>query len=99
MKLLMIQFSVPEVHVAELRSLSVNHPHPRVRIKALAVVMKSEGLLHKQIQSTLDITGNTLRTYFSEYLNGGPAALEILNFYQPSGRLADQDIVNASFFS
>ena len=86
----MLQMEFAPTEVAALRSLSLNHPHPRVRVKATAVLMKSQDISHQTIQTVLDISGNTLRSYLRLYQIAGKSSLEKLSFYQPSGKLAGQ---------
>ena len=94
-----ITLDFPAEAVVALREQSQNHPHPSVRLKAQAVLMKSHGIAHGQIQATLGITGNTLRSYLRTYASGGTVALEFLRFYQPAGRLDNHQQSLSEYFA
>ncbi len=65
-----------------------HHPHPRVQQKMEAVWLKSQGLPHHEIARLVCISENTLRTYLSEYLDGGVESLKEINFRRPQSDLA-----------
>ena len=71
----MIRLAFTEEQVAQLRYERFHHPHPRVQTKMEAVLLKSEGLPHKEICRIVGITANTLRAYLRESLAGGVDAL------------------------
>lgn len=73
-----IEFS-PE-QVKQLRDESHRHPHPLVRRRMWALLLKSEELAHGQIGHILGISQPTLRTYFDLYEQGGVEALKHLNY-------------------
>jgi transposase len=83
----MIKIKFESNEVDELRELSQNHPHPHVRKKALALLLKSQRTEHNQICKTLGITGNTLRAYFEQFLNLRIKAITTLNFRKPKGKM------------
>ena len=50
-----------------------------------ALLLKSQGVLHKEIAEILEISETTVRTYFDLYLAGGLEALKTLHYQgQPS---------------
>lgn len=73
-----IEFSPADIK--QLRDESNRHPHPIVRRRMRALLLKSEGLAHGQIGPLLGISQPTLRTYFDLYLQGGLEALKHLNY-------------------
>lgn len=49
------------------------------------LLLKSQGVLHKEIAEILDISETTVRTYLDLYLSGGLEALKCLHYQgQPS---------------
>jgi transposase len=87
----MIKIKFESNEVDELRELSQNHPHPHVRKKALALLLKSQKTGHNQICKTLGITGNTLRAYFKQFLNLRIEAIITLNFRKPKSKIVSFD--------
>ena len=83
----MIQLEFTKESIARLIHNSNNHPHPFVRKKSQACIMKHENIPHHKIASILDICENTLREYFQQYQDGGVDKLETLNFHKPQSSL------------
>lgn len=73
-----IEFT-PEV-IEQLRYESIHNEHYIVRRRMLALLLKSRGLLHKEIAEILGISETTLREYFDLYLAGGVEALKTLGY-------------------
>lgn len=67
----MLQLTFTEEQIDQLTYERFYHPHPRVQKKMEAVLLKSKGLMHKQICDIVDICGNTLRSYLREFAEGG----------------------------
>ncbi len=78
--------------------LSKDHIHPTVRVRALAVLMRINGIKNEEIVKTLDICENTIRNYLQLFKNGGTNELEKLNFYKPSGKLETHTKTLADYF-
>ncbi len=74
-----IEFT-PEI-IEQLRYESIHHEHHIVRRRMLALLLKSRGLLHKEIAEILGISETTLREYFDLYLAGGVEALKELHYH------------------
>ncbi len=85
----MTNIEFTEETVAELRHQRFEHPHPRVQIKMDALLLKCSGLSHEMICEILDITGNTLRSYLAQYVEGGVEGLKKLNFNKPKSDLVE----------
>lgn len=84
--MLKLVFSASQI--AELKDQRFNHPHPRVRRKMEALLLKSENLPHARIQKLVGVSPNTLLDYFRQFQNGGVEALKELTFYRPVSTLA-----------
>jgi transposase len=84
----MIRIEFTEEDIKALHYWRFHHPHPRVQLKMEALLLKSQGLPHKQICRMLQITENTLRRYLRDYLAGGIEKLKELNFFKPESELA-----------
>ncbi len=83
----MIKIEFQESEIAQLRYERYHHPHPRVQQKMEALLLKSEGMPHKDIARITGICPNTLRSYLKDYQTGGIEKLKEINFYQPSSEL------------
>lgn len=83
--MLRVQFSKEEVE--QLRYERFHHPHPYVQRRMEALLLKSQGLAHKQICQVLGVSGNTLRKYIRQYEAGGVEALKELRFHRPQSEL------------
>lgn len=85
----MIQMTFPWEVIEALRTERFTHPHPLVRRKMEAVLLKSENLPHHLICRLCGICGNTLRNYLEDYQRGGLAKLKEQHFYRPTSPLAE----------
>ena len=88
--MLRIKFTAEEVEL--LRSERFSHPHPRVQMKMEALLLKSQGLSHKEIGDILDVCQETLRGYFEQYMNGGIEGLKVLwpQKFRPGGKVMNE---------
>ena len=78
-----IEFTSAEIK--QLSYESIHHQHHIVRRRMQALLLKSQGVLHKEIAEILEISETTVRTYFDLYLVGGLKALKTLQYQgQPS---------------
>jgi transposase len=78
-----IEFS-PEM-IAELNYQRYHHPHPRVQQKMEVLYLKSRGVAHQDIRQLCQISKTTLTTYLRQYIEGGVARLQQLDYQgQPS---------------
>jgi transposase len=80
-----IQFSAEAVE--RLRKERFEHPHPRVQRKMETLLLKSQGLSHKQIAEIVGISENTLRQYLREYQEGGVERLKEFHYPKPQSEL------------
>ena len=83
----MICITFTEEQLEQLHHGRFHHPHPRVQLKMESLLLKSQGIPHKQICLMLRITENTLRAYFREFLAGGVEQLKELNFFKRESEL------------
>ena len=83
----MIRIEFCEDEIERLRRERFEHPHPRVQRKMEALLLKSEGLPHKQMTRLLGVTENTLRQYLREYQDGGIERLKEIRFCPPRSEL------------
>jgi len=73
---------------AQVRHERYHHPHPRVRRKMEAVLLKAAGLPHHRIATLVGVSENTLRRYLEAYAMRGIVGLTALQFYRPTSELA-----------
>lgn len=71
-----------------LRTMSREHAHERVRLKALVLLLKVYNTAHSKIAEILGITANTVLTYLKEFAEYGISALTTLKFRKPESMLA-----------
>lgn len=90
----MITITFSENDVAQLQDISANHPHPFVRRKAMALLLKSQEIAHHKIAKALNICENTLRAYFKDYISESISSIEKIEFNKPKSELAKfEDVV------
>ena len=83
----MIQVRISAEDRDQLFKERFTHPHPRVMKKMEALYLKSCNFHNDLICDILQIDGNTLRSYFKEYLEGGTERLKVINFNRPQSEL------------
>ena len=86
-----LALSFSEGSIEQLRAIVLNHPHPFIRRKGLALLLKSRGFSTSEISETLGICENTVRNYFHDYEEGGIRKLSELHFYRPESELKNFD--------
>ena len=74
----MIQIDLNDEDIKALRYERYHHPHPRVQRKMEALLLKSQGLSHRQICKITGISANTFRRYLRAYIEGGIPKSSIL---------------------
>lgn len=67
----------------------LHHPHPRVQQKMWTLWLKACEVPHHEICRFACISENTLRSYLSEFVEGGVEALTVLSFHQPQSELEE----------
>lgn len=72
--MLKLDFTIEQIEA--LKHQKFHHPHPRVRRKMEALLLKSKGLPHAVIAELVGVSANTLLTYFRQFEQGGVTALE-----------------------
>lgn len=85
----MIKIVFQDNEVIRLREISQNHPHPYIRTKASALVLKSQNIEHYKIAASIGISENTLRTYFNQYVKDRIDSITKLNFRKPKSKLVE----------
>ena len=84
----MIRIEFTEEQIEQLRHERFTPPHPRVQKKLEALWLKSEGFPQGRIAQLLDISENTLREYFREFLDGGIERLQEIRWTGPTSEVA-----------
>ena len=95
----MIQLEFSDDILTQIQYHHKHHPHHKVRQKMEALWQKHLHLPHHQICQILGITGNTLRTYFREYQEGGLEKILEIRFYRPESELADYKTCLKTYFT
>jgi transposase len=85
----MIQLEFTFEAIDALEEARFTHPHPFVRRKMEAVFLKSQDLPHQIICKLCRICPNTLRSYLSDYQQGGLEQLKEIPFYRPQSALKE----------
>jgi transposase len=90
-----IEFNQDDIN--QLSYESKHHKHPMVRRRMRALLLKAQGVRHKEIGMYLHLSQTTLRKYFDLYLNGGLEALQQLNYQgKPNHLLQQQEAIKAA---
>jgi transposase len=94
----LINFTFTDKDTAELRHLRFTHPHTHVQKKMDVLLLKAYKIPHHLIASITGNCENTIRSYFSEYEEGGVERLQQLNFHTPESELiSKKDEIKAHF--
>ncbi len=83
-----IEFS--QEQIKQLSYESIHQEHYLVRRRMQALLLKSQGLRHKEIAEILSISETTLREYLDLYLAGGVEALKALHYQGKANQLAEK---------
>ena len=83
----MLHVTFSEEELDELRYERFHHPHPRVQQRMEALLLKSQGLQHKDICQFVGISLNTLRNYLRIYEQDGLDGLKVLKYRGPVSEL------------
>ncbi len=94
----MLRLSLSEEEEARVRHERYHHPHPRVRRKLEAVLLKAAGLPHQQIAALVGVSENTLSSYLEAYVARGIDGLLEVHFYRPTSDLAAHTATLDAYF-
>jgi len=94
----MIQLEFTPEAIAALHHERYHHPHPRVQRKMEVLLLKSNGLSHKQIARIARVSVNTVTSYVRAYHEGGIDQLKQVNFYKPQSLLRDHTATIEAYF-
>jgi len=72
----MLKLEYSRETIEALRYGRFHHPHPLVQLKMEVVLLRSQGVLNKQIQHICGISKATLYRYLHEYQTGGVERLK-----------------------
>lgn len=86
----MRQITFSQDDIKQFSYQSIHHPHPIVRRRMQALLLKSQGVAHKEIGVYLNLSQTTLRKYFDLYLSGGLEALKQLHYQGKPNYLLQQ---------
>jgi transposase len=84
------KIELSQEQIKQLSYESIHQQHPIVRRRMQALVLKSQGLRHKEIAEILSISETTLREYLDLYLAGGVEALKELHYQGKANKLAEK---------
>jgi transposase len=83
----MIEVCFTKEELEQLQDLALNHPHPFVRRKALALHLKGYKIPHHTIAQITGVCENTFRTYCKNYSSDGIQSITAIHFRKPEGAL------------
>src|SRR5262249_14033469 len=94
----MLKLEYSRETIEALRYWRFHHPHPLVQLKMEVVLLRSQGVLNKQIQHICGISKATLYRYLHEYQTGGVERLKAWHLpRQESTLLSQQATLEAHF--
>jgi hypothetical protein len=85
----MMHLDFSEADIMAIKHERFNHPDPRVQRRMEVILLKAYGLPHHQIHEIAGVCGNTMRSHFMIYREGGIEKLKELNDYRPQSELAN----------
>lgn len=85
----MIQIEFTHEQIDELFTEFRQDENANVRIRCLALLLKSKGLPHEIIREICRITRPTLSSYLKCWQNGGKEQLTNVKFYRPKSKLME----------
>lgn len=83
----MLRIEFTEYDRQALHHERFHHVHPWVQLKMEVLWLKGHGVPHKDIERLAGISGNTLRSYLQEYVDGGIERLKEIPFRGSSSEL------------
>ena len=83
-----IEFS--QEQIKQLSYESIHQEHYLVRRRMQALLLKAQGLRHKEIAEIFSISETSLREYLDLYLAGGIEALKELRYQGKANQLAEK---------
>jgi transposase len=93
----MVKLTCTPEEVAVLKREKDYHPVPKVRRRCEIVYLKTQGFMHKEIETIVGISHGTVTTTLKLYQQGGFEALQTLNYKgQPSDLHAYTETIKAS---
>jgi hypothetical protein len=84
----MIQIKFSEEDIILFKQERYRCPQPHVMRKMEVLYLKSLGLSHSLICQIAGVSPNTMRSYFTEYIEGGIEKIKEVNFYRPQTELS-----------
>lgn len=94
----MIKIDFTEEDIARIHYERFHHPHPRVQLKMEVLWLKSQKLSHEKICEIACVSGNTLRQYLNDYIDGGLEKIMKVCFYRPKSELAQHEETIKDYF-
>lgn len=95
----MIHTTISQQDFKAIRNVYDTHIHPRVKQKALVLIMKYYQTPHHKIADIAGVCENTVRSYLSEYREGGIKSISTTHFYQPQSTLKTFDVKIKQYFT
>ena len=86
----MLKLEYSREAVEALRYWRFHHPHPLVQLKMEVVLLRSQGVLHEQMQPICGISKATLSRYLHEYQAGGVERLKEVHWNCQESALVHQ---------
>jgi transposase len=86
----MLKLEYSREAVEALRYWRFHHPHPLVQLKMEVVLLRSQGVLHEQMQPICGISKATLSRYLHEYQAGGVERLKEVHWNRQESALVHQ---------
>lgn len=93
----MIQIKFSKSEIEQFKYERFHHRHPHVQRKMEVLFLKSLGIKHELICQIGDVSPNTMRSYFKDFIDGGIEKLQEINFHQPKSELEHHSEAIASY--
>ena len=83
----MLRLAITPEALEAVKRERFEHPHPRVQQKMWTVWLKACDLPHHEIYRLVGISENTVRSYLTEFGDGGVEGLKVVSFCKPVSAL------------
>jgi transposase len=94
----MRKITFTEEEIKQLSHESIHHPHPIVRRRMQALLLKSQNVAHYKIARILGLSETTIREYLDLYMKNGLTTLKELHYEgKPNLLLARKEEIIAHF--
>lgn len=87
----MVKMTIETNQIEALKAILQSHEHNRVRMQALALILKSQNISYETIKNITGLCENTVRNYCKEYDKEGIESVSLPDFRKPASKLVPHE--------